>query len=47
MNIHFTYGDKAEAIDIMREAARWLVDTGKPMWDEEELSDERLSNPPR
>jgi GNAT superfamily N-acetyltransferase len=46
MDLHFTSGNKSEAIDIIREAARWLIDTGKPMWGEDELTDEHFSNPP-
>jgi GNAT superfamily N-acetyltransferase len=46
VNLHFTYGDKATAIDIMREAARWLIDSGKPMWSLDELADEAIVNPP-
>jgi len=46
MNIRFTQGDKDEAIDIMREAAKWLIDAGKPLWTIDELTVEHLSNPP-
>ena len=44
--LHFTTGNKSEAISIMREAAQWLIDTDKPMWDMDELTPEQLSNPP-
>jgi GNAT superfamily N-acetyltransferase len=46
VNIHFTQGNKNEAIDIIREAAQWLIDTGKPLWGIDELTAENLSNPP-
>ena len=46
MDINFTCGNKKEAINIMQEAARWLVDTGRPMWDDEDLSFEKLNNSP-
>jgi len=45
-NIRFTQGDRDEAVDIIREAARWLSDTGKPMWTEHELTIEHFPNPP-
>ena len=45
MGISFTCGNKNEAISIMQEAAHWLVDIGQPMWDDEDLSFEKLNNP--
>ena len=44
MAVRFTCGDEAEAVDIMREAARWLGDIGRPMWDEKDLTVENLQN---
>jgi len=41
-DISFSIGDIDEAIDIMREAARWLIDTGKPLWRLEDLTKEKL-----
>lgn len=46
MSIRFTCGDKEEAISVMREAAQWLIDIGKPMWDKEDISPEKLNNHP-
>jgi len=45
MSIRFTCGDKEEAIGVMREAARWLAGIGRPMWDEDDLSSDKLTNP--
>jgi len=42
---HFTAGDADTAIDIMREAARWLADAGKPMWRLETVTREKIKNP--
>ena len=44
-DIHFTVGDTDEAISIIREAAQWLTDSGKPMWHLDELTPERLVKP--
>lgn len=41
-DVSFSIGDIDEAIDIMREAARWLIDVGKPLWRLEDLTKERL-----
>ena len=46
MNVEFTCGDKEEAINIMREAAQWLIDIGKPMWNLDDLSPDKIDNPP-
>jgi len=46
MNIHVTCGDKEEAINIMKEAAQWLIEMGRPMWEIEELSCEKMKNSP-
>lgn len=40
MNI--TRGDTAAAADIMREAAAWLRETGRPLWRPEDLTEERI-----
>ena len=45
MNIHFTYGDREEAISIMQEAAQWLISVGQPMWNKYDLTVETLKNP--
>ena len=37
-----TRGDVALAIDIIREAAMWLNDTGKPMWSIEDITEKKL-----
>jgi len=42
----YSSGEKREAICIMREAAQWLIDTGRPLWSLEELTEERFSAPP-
>lgn len=34
------------AISIMKEAAKWLVDIGKPLWRIEDISAEKISNKP-
>lgn len=41
----FTRGDVAESIFIMREAASWLANIGKPLWDVNMLSKEKLQQP--
>ena len=43
--LHYTAGDKSEALSIMREAAQWLIDTGKPLWDINDFEPEQFSNP--
>jgi len=43
--MRFAAGDTDAALDIMREAAQWLVDAGKPMWRLEALTREKLANP--
>ena len=43
---HVTSGDVSESLSIMREAAQWLVDTGKPLWALDGLTREQLNNPP-
>jgi hypothetical protein len=40
--ISFNIGDVDEAIDIMREAANWLIDTGQPLWKLGDLTKEKL-----
>ncbi|MCL2513096.1 MAG: GNAT family N-acetyltransferase [Oscillospiraceae bacterium] len=42
--MNFTQGNKIEAVDIMREAAEWLIDTGRPMWGLDEITAENLKN---
>jgi len=42
----FTSGDVDESISIMKEAARWLDDSGKTMWRTRELDRSVLQNPP-
>jgi len=42
----FTTGEVDEAISIMREAARWLINIGKPMWMIEDICREKIKNPP-
>jgi len=39
-------GDAALAIKIMREVARWCIDVGRPMWELEELTLEKLLSYP-
>ena len=45
MQRSFTTGDTDTAIDIMREAAQWLIDAGKPMWDLDRINREYITNP--
>jgi GNAT superfamily N-acetyltransferase len=40
--ISFDTGNVDEAIYIIREAAKWLIDTKKPMWKLEDLTKEKL-----
>jgi hypothetical protein len=35
-------GDVDSAIDVMRDAARWLINSNQPLWNPEELTRERL-----
>ncbi|NLG48490.1 MAG: GNAT family N-acetyltransferase [Chloroflexi bacterium] len=42
----FSCGDKSVAIDIMREAAQWLIDTGRPLWYLNDLSEDKMPAPP-
>lgn len=39
-------GDVENAVSIMREAAQWLMDTGRPMWSLDELTPQTLARPP-
>ena len=45
MQLSFTIGDVPEAISIMREAAQWLMDAGKPMWRLETVTRKKITNP--
>ncbi|MDR2686233.1 MAG: DNA-3-methyladenine glycosylase [Oscillospiraceae bacterium] len=45
MHLTFTAGDVDAAIDIMREAARWQIGRGTPLWGLETLTRARLDNP--
>lgn len=42
----YSCGDKSIALDIMREAAQWLIDTGRPLWDLNDLSEDKMSATP-
>jgi ribosomal protein S18 acetylase RimI-like enzyme len=44
-DITFTTGEVDEALSIMREAAQWLIDSGKPLWRIEDLRREQIKNP--
>ena len=44
-SLHYSTGDRSEALSIMREAAQWLIDVGKPLWDVDEFVPEKFSNP--
>ena len=44
LGIRYTTGEKLEALAIMREAAQWLIDTDKPMWNLDELLPENFCN---
>ena len=37
-----TQGNVAIAVDIMREAASWLIETGRPMWRLEDITEEKI-----
>ncbi len=41
-NISFSIGDIDEAIDIIREAAGWLIEIGRPLWNLEDLTKEKM-----
>jgi len=45
MSIRITTGEKLEAINIMCEAAQWLIDIDKPMWDIDDLSVDKITDP--
>ncbi len=38
----FTQGNTSLAIEIMREAAAWLIETGKPLWRLEDLTEHKI-----
>jgi GNAT superfamily N-acetyltransferase len=44
LSVRYTVDDKIEALSIMIEAAQWLIDTNKPMWDVEEFTPEHYQN---
>jgi GNAT superfamily N-acetyltransferase len=44
-NTYFKRGQVDESISIMREAAQWLIDSGKPLWALDELTREAIKNP--
>ena len=46
MGIRIRSGEKQEAINIMREAAQWLIGIGKPLWEINDLNVDSFSNPP-
>ena len=37
-----TQGDTSLAIEIMREAAAWLIEMGKPLWRLEDLTEQKI-----
>jgi GNAT superfamily N-acetyltransferase len=37
-----TQGNISVAVDIMREAASWLIETGKPMWRLEDITEDNI-----
>ena len=37
-----TQGNTSVAIEIMREAAAWLIETGRPLWRLEELTERKI-----
>jgi hypothetical protein len=37
-----THGNVAIAVDIMKEAATWLMETGRPMWRLEDLTGDKI-----
>jgi len=45
MHLTFTSGDTETAIGIMREAARWQIAQGTPLWRLENLTREKIANP--
>ncbi len=40
--MRITQGDTTVAVDIMREAASWLIETGRPLWRLCDLTEEQL-----
>jgi len=46
MQIKFTTGDIAPALEIMREAAQWQIDQGAELWLMDTLTREMIPNPP-
>ena len=46
MKTHISSGDKVEAAMIMREAAQWLMDSDRPMWDIDDFTPDNLANSP-
>ena len=45
-SLTYSCGDKSIALDIMRESAQWLIDTGRPLWDLNDLSEDKMPVPP-
>jgi ribosomal protein S18 acetylase RimI-like enzyme len=41
----FAVGNIDEAVSIMRQAAEWLIDSGKKMWDLQDLTFEKIGRP--
>ena len=39
ITLTFTSGNKTEALNIMRESAQWLINSGKPLWQLEDLTE--------
>jgi ribosomal protein S18 acetylase RimI-like enzyme len=37
-----TQGNVSEALDIMREAAVWLIETGRPLWRLEDITEQKI-----
>ena len=42
LEMYGTHGEIEIALEIMREAARWLIDTGRPLWRLEDLTREKI-----
>lgn len=40
--LNFEHGRVEDALTIMREAARWLIDRGQPLWQLKELTEKRM-----
>ena len=38
-SVTFTSGNKTEALSVIRESARWLINSGKPLWRIEDLTE--------